>query len=100
MPTVKIEITEAAKSFVDQEVASGRFKNGGALIEMLLARAMWLRERGRNVGFTPEDRQRIDVMLQEAMSSFARGEYAAVAPGEFEALARRLVEQHPQKQAS
>ena len=82
------------------EVASGRFRDASALVELLLTRAMWLRDRDGVSGFSEEEKKSIDQMLHEAMNSFDRGDYSVVRPGEFKDLALRLVGQHNQKHAS
>ena len=100
MPMMNVEITDVVKEMVDREVATGRFKDAGALVEKLLTRFVWLRDRDRAGGFSQEEKKRIDQMLHEAMDSAARGETTRVRPGEFEELARRLVDQYPTTQAS
>lgn len=100
MPTLTVEINDATKELVDREVAAGRFKDASALVEMLVTRFLWQRDRNDAGGFSKDEKERIDQMLDEAMDSYERGEYSVVRPNEFEELAARLVEQMSKKQAS
>jgi hypothetical protein len=65
-------------------------------MQLLIAEAMEAQEDD----FTAQQRERIDQMLLESMASFERGEAVPVRPGEFEELAKRMVEQQQGKQAS
>jgi Arc/MetJ-type ribon-helix-helix transcriptional regulator len=100
MATMTFELTDAAKEFMDREIASGRFKDVNSLVEIALMRLMAQQKLGNIEGFSEEEKKRIDHMLDEAVASFARGDYAVVRPGEFKELAQRLVDQHQKKQAS
>jgi Arc/MetJ-type ribon-helix-helix transcriptional regulator len=96
MVTLNIDLPDAMKAFVDSKVGPGRPKDVSAYMQMLIAEAMETQE----VDFTEEQRERIDQMLLESTASFERGEAVPVRPGEFEELAKRMVEQHQGKQAS
>jgi Arc/MetJ-type ribon-helix-helix transcriptional regulator len=96
MATLNVNIPEPMKQFVDREVGSGRFTDASAYVQLLIAEAMETKE----VGFSEEEKERIDQRLLESLDSFDRGDYAPIRPGEFEDLAKRMVEQHQGKQAS
>jgi Arc/MetJ-type ribon-helix-helix transcriptional regulator len=96
MATLNIDIPDTMKEFMDREIGSGRFKDASAYVQLLIAEAMDYEENG----FSEEEKERIDQLLLESMDSFDRGEAVPVRPGEFEELAKRMVEQHQGKQAS
>jgi Arc/MetJ-type ribon-helix-helix transcriptional regulator len=96
MPTISVNIPDPMKDFVDREVGSGRFRDASAFVQLLIAEAM----ESQEVLFSDADRERIDQLLLESLDSFDRGEYAPVSPGEFEELARGMVEQYQRKQPS
>jgi Arc/MetJ-type ribon-helix-helix transcriptional regulator len=87
--TINVNLPDSLKEFVDRKVGSGSFKDASAYLQILIAEAMEAQE-----GFTEEQRERIDQMLLESMDSLERGEYAPLRPGEFEDLAKQLVEKH------
>ncbi len=90
MATLNINIPEPMKEFVDREINSGRFKDASTFMQLLIADAL----ENQETGFSEAERERIDQMLLESMKSFERGEAVPVEPGEFEKLAKRMVEQH------
>ena len=96
MATLNINVPEPMKEFVDREISSGRFKDASMFVQLLIAEAM----ESQEAGFSDEEKERIDQLLIESLASYARGEAVPVRPGEFEELAKRMVEQHQGKQAS
>ncbi len=96
MAEINITIPDSMKAFVDSKVGPGRPKDVSAYMQLLIAEAMEAQEND----FTDEQRERIDQMLLESTASFDRGEAVPVRPGDFEELAKRMVEQHQGKQAS
>ena len=90
MATFNITIPEPMKEFVDREINSGRFKDASMFVQLLIAETMATQE----AGFSEEEKDRIDLLLLESMASYDRGEAVPVRPGEFEELAKRMVEQH------
>ncbi len=97
MATLNINIPDPMKEFVDREIGSGRFKDASTFVQLLILEAMDTQEEA---GFSEEEKEQIDQLLLESMDSFDRGEAVPVRPGEFEELAKRMVEQHQGKQAS
>ena len=96
MTNLNISIPEPMKEFVDRRIGNGRFKDVSDYVQLLIAEDM----ESTQIDFSPAEKERIDQMLLESRDSFVRGEYAPVRPGEFEDLAKRMVEQHHGKQAS
>jgi Arc/MetJ-type ribon-helix-helix transcriptional regulator len=96
MANLNIVIPDPMKDFVDREIGSGRFKDASAFVQLLIAEAMETRESS----FTAEEKERIDGLLLESMDSLDRGEAVPARPGEFEDLAKRMVERRHGKQAS
>ena len=96
MANLNINIPDSMKEFVDREIGSGRFKDASTYVQLLIAEAM----ESEAIGFSAEETERIDRLLLESMASFDRGDAVPVRPGEFEDLAKRMVEQHQGKQAS
>lgn len=96
MANLNIDIPDSMKEFVDREIGSGRFKDASTYLQLLIAEAM----ESEETGFSEKAKERIDQLLLESMASFDRGEAVPVRPGEFEDLAKRMVEQHQGKQAS
>ena len=96
MANLNISIPDSMKEFVDREIDSGRFNDASMFVQLLIAEAM----ENQEAGFSEQEKERIDQLLLESMASFDRGEAVPVRPGEFEELAKRMVEQHQGKQAS
>src|ERR1017187_8234396 len=96
MADLNISIPESMKAFVEGKIGPGRLKDASAFMQLLIAEAM----ETEKDDFTEEQRERIDQMLLQSTDSFDRGEAVPVRPGEFEELAKRMVEQHQGKQAS
>ena len=96
MATLTINVPDSMKEFMDREIRSGRFKDASMFVQILIAEAI----ENQDVGFSEAEKERIDQMLLESLASFERGEAVPVRPGEFEDLARRIVEQHQGMQAS
>ena len=96
MADLNISIPDSMKEFVDSKVGARRLKDASAFMQLLIAEAMAAEEDD----FSEAQRERIDQMLLESTASFDRGEYAPLRPGEFEEVAKRVIEQHKGKQAS
>jgi Arc/MetJ-type ribon-helix-helix transcriptional regulator len=96
MATLNITLPDAMMEFLDRKIGTGQFKDASVYLQLLIAEAM----ESPEAVFTDEEKARIDQMLLESMDSFDRGEYAPLHPGEFEELARRMIEKHQGKQAS
>lgn len=88
MATLQINIPDPMKEFVDREIGSGRFKDASTYVQLLIAEAM----ESHWSNLSDAEKQRIDQLLLESVASFERGECAPVLPGEFEELAKRMVE--------
>ena len=96
MTTFNIDLPDAMKEFVNSKVGPGRPRDASAYVQLLIAEAMEAQEDD----YGEEQRERIDQMLLESTDSFDRGEHAPLRPGEFEEVAKRVIEQHQGKQAS
>ena len=96
MADMNITIPDSMKEFVDTKVGAGRLKDASAYMQLLIEEAM----EAEDNDFSEEQRERIDQMLLESTASFERGECAPLRPGEFEEVAKRVIEQHQGKQAS
>src|SRR5258708_7332785 len=96
MATLNINLPDAMMEFLDQKIGTGQFKDASVYLQLLIAEAM----ESREADFTEKEKEHIDQMLLESMDSYDRGEYAPLRPGEFEELARRMIEKHQGKQAS
>jgi len=96
MANLNINIPDSMRDFVESKVGAGRLKDASAYLQILISEAM----EAEHFEFTEEQREHIDQLLLESTSSFDRGEYAPLHPGEFENVAKRVVEQQQGKQAS
>ena len=77
MAELNISIPDSMKAFVDSKVGPGRLPDASAYFQLLIAEHM-----EANRVFSPEERERIDKLLLEAVDQFDRGEYAPWQPGE------------------
>jgi Arc/MetJ-type ribon-helix-helix transcriptional regulator len=96
MATLTINVPDTMKEFMDREINSGRFKDASMFVQILIAEAI----ENQDVGFSEAEKERIDQLLLESLASYERSEAVPVQRGEFEELAKQMVEQHQGKQAS
>jgi Arc/MetJ-type ribon-helix-helix transcriptional regulator len=73
MTTLTIEISDTCKEFLDREVASGRFKDTSALVQVALDRMMRYR-------LTAD----AEMKIEEALDEYERGEFTVWQKGDFE----------------
>jgi Arc/MetJ-type ribon-helix-helix transcriptional regulator len=78
MATLNITIPDTMKSFVDSKVGPGRLPDASAYVQLLIAEDM----ETANLDFSPEEKERIDQLLLEAVDQIERGECAPWQPGE------------------
>jgi Arc/MetJ-type ribon-helix-helix transcriptional regulator len=96
MITVNIELSDAMKQHIDSRIGPGKFKDVSAYAQWLITEDM----ETQRMDFSPQEKARIEKLLLESMASLERGAAVPVRPGEFDELAKRLIEQHERKQAS
>jgi Arc/MetJ-type ribon-helix-helix transcriptional regulator len=80
MATVTIEISNASKEFVDQQVAAGRVKDTSALVQLALdqlMRSKWKEDAERKIG--------------EALDEYERGEFTPWQKGDCEKRGREYL---------
>ncbi|HZZ77221.1 MAG TPA: hypothetical protein VFE62_01805 [Gemmataceae bacterium] len=96
MVTVNIEISDAMKQHIDSRIGPGKFKDASAYAQWLITEDM----ETQDVEFSREEREHVEKLLVQSMQSLDEGKAEPVREGEFEELAKRLIEQHERKQAS
>ena len=80
METLTIEITPDIKGYVERKLASGRFKDPSAVVQMLF-----------DVAMRAETRQKIDQMLIEGIDQIDRGECAPWRPAEDRTMLQEMI---------
>jgi Arc/MetJ-type ribon-helix-helix transcriptional regulator len=90
MATVTVEITDSSKEFLDQQIASGRFKDANALMQAAIDQLM------RTQWKTGAERK-----IDEALNEYERGEFTSWQRGDCEKLGRQyLNDKRAQEQKS
>ena len=80
MATVTIEISDVAKAYMEREVASGRFNNPSALVQLALDQLM-------NTQWKAES----DAKIDEALREFERGAVTVWKKGDSEKRSREYL---------
>jgi Arc/MetJ-type ribon-helix-helix transcriptional regulator len=88
MATVTIEITEASKEFMDREIASGRFKDTSALVQLALEQLMRTQWK--------EDAER---KIDEALDEYERGEFTPWQKGDCGKMGREYLKEKRAREA-
>jgi Arc/MetJ-type ribon-helix-helix transcriptional regulator len=89
MATLTVEIPDALKERLDREVASGRFKDRNALVQMLLEAAMHMR-------WKEDAEQKID----EALDEVERGQSVAWRKGDSARMGREYLQEKRAREAN
>jgi Arc/MetJ-type ribon-helix-helix transcriptional regulator len=87
MTTVTVELPEAMKEFIDNEIAAGRYESASAFFQALVACIQ--QPGGNGVQSMIQHRAEINELLREAEDAYERGEYTVHKPGDI----RRMYEE-------
>ena len=88
MATVTIEITDAFKEFLDREIASGRFKDTSALVQMAieqLMRTQW--------------KEDCEKKIDEALDEYERGDFTPWQKGDCVKMGREYLKEKRAREA-
>jgi Arc/MetJ-type ribon-helix-helix transcriptional regulator len=88
MATLTVEIPDALKERLDQEIAAGRFKDSSTLVQMLLEDVM-----------RDEWKADAELKIEEALDEVARGDVAPWKKGDFAAMGREYLRQKRLREA-
>ena len=80
MTTVTIEISDSSKEFMDREIAAGRFKDSGAVVQTALEQLM-----------RSQWKEDCDKKLEESIEEYERGDFAPYKTGDFGHMGREYL---------
>lgn len=88
MATVTIEITDASKEFMEREIASGRFKDASALVQLALEQLM-------RTQWKDDCERKID----EALDEYERGDVTPWQKGDCAKMGREYLKEKRAREA-